>query len=278
MDLKAIVLDIDGTLLNGEKIISSRTKEKLIQAQKDGIKVILASGRPTKGMLPLAEELEMDTYEGFLVSYNGAEVFDVKTEETLFQQAISPELTNKILKHLADYNIVTMVDQEDYMYVNDAYFDIDFDVPAGHMNIVHYETRGGNFKVQEVDDFETVVKKPVNKILIAGNPTYLEKHHEAMRAPFADEVTAAFSAPFYFEYTDLGIDKAKALDEVLPEMGILPENIVSFGDGQNDRSIIEYAGIGVAMENAVPEILDIADEVTTSNDADGIAEFLDQYI
>ena len=86
MELKAIVMDIDGTLLNKEKIISTRTKNKLIEAQKKGIKIVLASGRPTQGMLPLARELEMDTYEGFLISYNGSQVYDVKTKEILFNQ------------------------------------------------------------------------------------------------------------------------------------------------------------------------------------------------
>lgn len=277
MELKAIVLDIDGTLLNEEKIISTRTKDKLIEAQKKGIKVVLASGRPTQGMIPLAEELEMDKYEGFLVSYNGSQVYDVKTNEVLFNQAIPTNLANDILKHLSDFDVVPMVDHGEQMYVNNAFFDIGYEVPTGHINIVHYEVRGGNFKVCEVDDFSTVIKEPVNKILVAGNPDYLQKHYEAMCAPFEKSTTAAFSAPFYFEYTDQGIDKAKALGEVFPDMGILPENTVSFGDGQNDRSIIEYAGIGVAMGNAVQEILDIADEVTTSNAEDGIASFLDQF-
>lgn len=277
MKLKAIVMDIDGTLLNEEKLISTRTKDKLIEAQKKGIKVVLASGRPTQGMLPLAEELEMNKYEGFLVSYNGSQVYDVKTKEILFNQAIPTDLANRILNHLSKFEVVPMVDQDDYMIVNNAFFDIKSEVPSGYMNIVHYEVRGGNFKVYEVDDFSKGIKKPVNKILVAGNPDYLQKHHEAMRAPFKDLITAAFSAPFYFEYTDQGIDKARALDEVFPKMGISPENIISFGDGQNDRSIIEYAGIGVAMRNAVPEILELADEVTHSNSEDGIANFLDQY-
>lgn len=88
MNLKMIVLDIDRTLLNEDKVISTRTKNKLIKAQQKGIKVVLASGRPTQGMLSLAEELEMDKYEGFLVSYNGSQVYDVKTKEILFNQAI----------------------------------------------------------------------------------------------------------------------------------------------------------------------------------------------
>lgn len=277
MDLKVIVMDIDGTLLNEERIISSRTKAKLIEAQKKGIKVVLASGRPTQGMLPLAEELEMAKYDGFLVSYNGSQVYDVKTKEILFNQAIPVDLANDILKHLADFNVVPMVDREEYMYVDNAFFDINYEVPAGHLNIVHYEVRGGNFKVREVDEFSEVIKAPVNKILVAGNPAYLEKYYEAMREPFRNLTTTAFSAPFYFEYTDQGIDKAKALSEVFPDMGITAENMISFGDGQNDRSIIEYAEIGVAMSNAVPEILDLADEVTTSNNEDGIADFLDKF-
>lgn len=275
MELKAIVLDIDGTLLNEEKKLTNRTKEKLIQAQKKGIKLILASGRPTQGMLHLAEKLEMDTYEGYLVSYNGSSIYDVKTKEVIFNQTISKKLTKEILRHLAKFNVVTMVDYKDYIYVNDAYFDIDYEIPTGYQNIVHYESRGGNFKVIEADDLAVAINTPVNKILVAGKPSYLKENYKEMMTPFENEVTAAFSAPFYYEYTDLGIDKAKALHEVFPKMGIKPENIVSFGDGQNDRSIIEYAGVGVAMGNAVSEIKDIADEITNTNDSDGIAKFLD---
>src|SRR5690625_4201969 len=178
MELKAIVMDIDGTLLNKEKIISTRTKNKLIEAQKKGIKIVLASGRPTQGMLPLARELEMDTYEGFLISYNGSQVYDVKTKETLFNQAIPIDIAKEILNHLSKYEVVAMVDQEDYMFVNDVFFDISHQVPARFMNIVHYEVRGGDFKVCEVDDFEDVIKNPVNKILVSGDPNYLKEHYK----------------------------------------------------------------------------------------------------
>lgn len=277
IDLKAIVLDIDGTLLNDENLIDSRTKNKLIEAQEKGIKVILASGRPTTGVLPLAEELKMDEYEGFIVSYNGSEVYDVKTEEVVFNQGIPTKLAQAILKHLSNFNVVPMVDRKDYMYVSDAYPDMEIFTPTGHLNIVHYEARNGNFKIQEVDDFSTVIQEPVNKILVTGEPDYLEKHYQEIREPFTDQTTAAFSTPFYYEFTDQGIDKANALNEVFPKMGIEAENMIAFGDGQNDLSIIEYAGIGVAMGNAVPEIKEIADEVTLSNIEDGIADFLDRF-
>lgn len=277
MDLKAIVMDLDGTLLNDQKLMSPRTKEKLIEAQKQGITVVLASGRPTNGMLDLADELELDQYEGYLVSYNGSSVYDAKTKEFVFTQGLPMDLAKKILNHLSRFDVVPMVDIDDTMYVTDAYFDIDFPVPAGHLSIVQYEVRGGNFKVCEVDHYDEVIDRAINKILVAGNPTYLEENIDAMRAPFIEEATIAFSAPFYFEYTDKGVDKARALNEFLPKLGIEPENVIAFGDGQNDRSIIEFAGIGVAMGNAVPEILEIADEVTKTNEEDGIAEILDRF-
>lgn len=277
MIIKAIVLDIDGTLLNTGKIISEKTKQALIAAQEKGIKVILASGRPTTGMLELAEQLEMTKYEGFLVSYNGARVTDCLTKKVLFNQAMSIETGQAILEHLKNFDVIPMIDKEDYLYVNDVYSGM-LDLPDGAFNIIEYEARGGNFKLSEIDDLAAFATFPINKILIAAQPEYLQKIAPALHAPFDEIVTAAFSAPFYFEFTDKGIDKAKALNTVFPEMGIHSENIIAFGDGHNDRSIIEYAGIGVAMGNAVDALKEIADDVTLSCDEDGIAAGLEKYL
>lgn len=277
MIIKVIVLDIDGTLLNTGKIISEKTKQALIAAQEKGIKVILASGRPTTGMLELAEQLEMTKYEGFLVSYNGARVTDCLTKGVLFNQAMSIETGQAILEHLKKFDVIPMIDKEDYLYVNDVYSGM-LDLPDGAFNIIEYEARGGNFKLSEIDDLAAFATFPINKILIAAQPEYLQKIAPALHAPFDEIVTAAFSAPFYFEFTDKGIDKAKALNTVFPEMGIHSENIIAFGDGHNDRSIIEYAGIGVAMGNAVDALKEIADNVTLSCDEDGIAAGLEKYL
>lgn len=277
MDLKAIVLDLDGTLLNSKKIVSPGTKQKLIEAQEKGIKVILASGRPTPAMMQIAGELELDKYEGYVVSYNGGSVYDAKTKKIVFQQLISEELSKDILNHVGQYDVVPMVVIEDCIYVTDAFFDIDYPLPAGYKMVVEYESRMAPFKVTEVDDFNVVVDRPLNKILLAGRPDYLAKNWEALSAPFLGQTTSVFSTPFYFEFTDVGVDKAYALHEFLPKLGIKPENVIAFGDGQNDRSIIEYAGVGVAMANAVPEILKLADKVTKSNDEDGIVEMLNRF-
>ncbi|MGX7125488.1 Cof-type HAD-IIB family hydrolase [Enterococcus viikkiensis] len=277
MDIKAIVLDIDGTLLTSKKRISPKTKQALLDAQEKGIKVILASGRPTTGMFELAEQLEMAKYEGYLVSYNGSRVTDCKTKKVLFNQAMSVETGQAILEHLKKFDVMPMIDKEDYMYVNDVYNN-NLELPEGDFNIIRYESRGGNFKLCEIDDLAAFATFPINKILIAAQSEYLQENVEAIHAPFDEVVTAAFSAPFYFEFTDKGIDKAKALNTVFPALGIHSYNMIAFGDGQNDRTIIEYAGIGVAMGNAVEELKAVADDVTLSCDEDGIAAGLANYL
>lgn len=101
MDIKAIVLDIDGTLVTTEKVISKKTRDILIKAQENGIKVILASGRPTRGMWHLAEELELDKHNGYLVSFNGARVTDCETKEVLFNQALDTGCVERICCQLS---------------------------------------------------------------------------------------------------------------------------------------------------------------------------------
>lgn len=277
MTIKAIVLDIDGTLLTSEKKISEKTKQSLIHAQKKGVKVILASGRPTSGMLSLAKELLMDVYEGFLVSYNGAVAMDCLTHQPIFSKVIPDDSAKKILNHLKQFQLIPMINDETYMYVNDVYNN-QLQLPDGPFNIIEYESRGGQFLLCEVKDLAEFVDFPLYKILIAGDPEYLQQNHLAIKEPFLDQVTAAFSAPFYLEFTMKGIDKAKALNEIAAQLSITQNEILSFGDGQNDRSIIEYAGTGIAMGNAVDELKEIADDVTLSNDEDGIAVALEKYL
>lgn len=277
MTIKGIVLDIDGTLLTDEKVISEKTKQTLINAQKNGVKVILASGRPTTGMYGYAKELAMDQFEGLLVSFNGASVVDCKTDEELFNQALSVTNAKEVLEHMKQFDVRPMINKDEYMYVNNVYDNL-LELPDGPFNIIEYESRGGNFKLCEIDDLAAFVDFPLNKILIAADAVYLQEHHQAMAASFENRLSAMFTAPFYFEFTDKGIDKAKALDTVLPQFGLQAEELIAFGDGHNDASIIEYAGIGVAMENAVDALKEIADEITLSNNEDGIIVLLEKYL
>lgn len=278
--IDTIVCDIDGTLLTNNRIISPKTKDALIKAQEKGIKVILASGRPTSGMVHLAEELKMDQHHGFIISFNGACVTDCETNEIIYEQTISRDIASQLFDHLKSFDVIPMIAHENTMYVNDVF---DGMIPLRHNsntleNIIEYEARGGNFQLAEMHDLTHIAGLPIHKVLIAGKPEYLDNHHFAMQEPFSKVLTSSFSAPFYYEFTDKGVDKAATLDKVLTSLGHNHDTVIAFGDGHNDLTLIKYAGIGCAMGNAVPEVLEAADTITLSNDEDGIAEKLYELI
>lgn len=278
MNIKVIILDIDGTLLNTKKQLTPKTKDALIKAQELGAIVVLASGRPTPGLRDLAKELQLEKHHGLLVSFNGSIVTDCTTNEVLFNEAMSVEEGKAVLEHMKKFNVRPMIDKGEYMYVNDVYDNIVTYGDNQSINVIQYESRGGKYKLCEKDDLAAFVDYPLNKILTAGDESYLKEHYQEMMEPFKDTLSCMFTGPFYFEFTAKGIDKAKALDTVLIPRGYKVEEMIAFGDGHNDASMIKYAGIGVAMGNAVDDLKAIANEVTLSNDNDGIVHTLKKYI
>ncbi|MFR7592698.1 MAG: Cof-type HAD-IIB family hydrolase [Longibaculum sp.] len=278
MSIKVIIMDVDGTLTNGKKVVTPKTKEALLKAEEAGAILILASGRPTSGLMDLAKELKMDQHHGLLVSYNGSKVVDCETNETLFNQALSVEEGKAVLEHMKSFDRVRpMIDKDGYMFVNNVY-DNWITWKGEPFDVIQYESRGGKFKLCEIDDLAEFVDFPLNKILTTSDPEYLQAHYQEMMEPFKDTLSCMFTGDFYFEFTAQGIDKAKALDTVLIPMGYKKEEMIAFGDGHNDASMVKYAGVGVAMANAVQDLKDIADEVTLSNEEDGIAVSLYKHM
>lgn len=266
-NIKVIVMDVDGTLTNDEKRITQKTKDALIKAQEMGIILVLASGRPTTGLNDFAKELEMDKHHGLLVSYNGSQVIDFTTGKVLFNQPLTILEIKNILKHLKNFNITPMIDDGKHIYVENL----------NGLN-VDYEAKGGKFILEKVADLEDFINFESNKILTSGDPEYLKEIYDDMKNPFNNELSCMFTAPFYVEYTAKGIDKAKALDTVFSSLGYNKDQVIAFGDGHNDASMVSYAGVGVAMSNAVDELKEIADYVTLSNEEDGIAYALSKFV
>lgn len=272
-----ILMDIDGTLVSSSRTVLEETKRTLLRAQSMGITLALASGRPTSGLLALGKELLMHENHGLFISYNGSRVTDCETMQILFNQPLSVEEGKAVLQHMKQFEVYPMIDKGTHMYVNDVY-------PApithhkGQVNIVEVEARAGGYLLCEQSDLVEFLDYEVNKILTAGEPSYLQAHYQEMMEPFADRLNCMFTAPWYFEFTAKGVDKAKAIDSVVRPMGIAPEEMIAFGDGMNDLSMITYAGTGVAMENAVQPLKDAAQYITASNDEDGIAKALKHFI
>lgn len=278
MAIKAIALDIDGTLTNDDKVITPRTHEALLAAQETGIKLILASGRPAQGLKALGAELELPSHGGIYVAFGGANVEGAQTGECYFSQAIPEDQLRLLIEHIKQFDVIAWLNEGRKLYVTDAYRCMISDGQGGTRNIIKYERDACDMRICEVDDLMELASHPQNKLLCAGNPDYLKQHYQQMSAPFTETLSASFTAPWYYEFMAPGVDKAHALEGSLGKLGIDASEVIAFGDAQNDVGMLKWAGVGVAMGNATKEAKAASDMVCADNNHDGIAEALAQLL
>ena len=164
----------------------------------------------------------------------------------------------------------------EYMHTTDIFGCI-LNLNGEPFNIVQYESRGNNYILCEHKDLAEWVDFPVEKILTAGDPEYMRAHFEEMQAPFVERLSCMFTADFYFEYTAKDVNKATAIESACSKLGITRDEMIAFGDAENDLPMLEYAGLGVAMANAVEAVKAAADEITLDNNSDGIAASLQKH-
>ena len=265
MEYKLIALDLDGTLKDSNNQITPKTREALIQVQKQGVKIVLASGRPTAGLRYEAKELMLDQFGGYLLSFNGARVASVKTNETIYEQTLTVEDAQKIYQRAKQFDLACMTYKNDMIYTED----IDDEY-------VCVESKINDIEKNQVISFIEILENPIHKVLLTGKPDYVASIEAEFKKPFGDNLSIYRSAPFFLEVMAKGIDKAASLDRLAKILNIKQEEVMAFGDGYNDLSMIEYAGLGVAMENAVDDVKQRANMITKSNNEDGIAYVLSQ--
>lgn len=263
---KALVLDIDGTLTNSKKEITPATRQAIQDLMKHGQKVILASGRPTPGMRRYEKELELEKYGGYLLSFNGAKIVDCYTGEIIYQKLLPLSLLPGLYRFADDNGcgLITYLGSEVISaFPPDKY--------------VELEARINGLPVREVDNFTEFVDFDINKCLMTAEPEKAERLEQELRERYGTHADIYRSEPYFIEIVPKNVNKGASLDRILPVLGVVRENTVCCGDGFNDISMIEYAGVGVAMENAQQAVKDAADYVTTSNDEDGLIQVIEKY-
>ena len=263
---RAIALDLDGTLTNHEKVVTPKTREALLKAAAKGAVIILASGRPTYGIEPVAECLELNQRGGYILSYNGGNIVNAQTGEKLFSQFLPDNVIPELYAYAKEHG---------HALLGYAGNEIITEMPDDQY--VKEESRINKMNIRKVDNlFESLEPHPT-KLLMTGDPTLMLKAEEELVEKLGDRMDIFRSAPFFLELVPKGIDKAKSLTRLLTIINLTPADLIAFGDGYNDLSMLKLAGMGVAMENAAPEVRAEADYVTLSNEEDGVAAALAHF-
>ncbi len=204
MQYKLLVLDLDGTLTNSKKEISERTKATLLKVQQKGVKIVLASGRPTYGIVPLAEELELAKYGGYILSFNGGTIINWQTKEVIHESVLNTD-NLPVLHKIAQNNKVDIISYENENIISES----------TENEYIQYESFLNKMPVKKVDSFIDAIKLPVPKCLMVGNPDVLIKLEQEMKEQFNREMNIYRSEPFFLELNPLNIDKARSLQILL---------------------------------------------------------------
>ncbi|TKD68229.1 Cof-type HAD-IIB family hydrolase [Pseudalkalibacillus hwajinpoensis] len=266
MTYKMIVLDLDDTLLNTKQMISVRNKEALMKAQEAGLKVVLASGRPTFGMIPFAEELSLADYESFILSFNGGKIINCHSNEEFFSQTLTIEAVQRL------YEISLHEDVYIHTYIGDEI------ITAEENPYTTIESELTGLPIKVVDSFMDGVTAPVVKVLMVGEPEHLKKVEKKLQKELGEEFSVMRSKPYFLEFTDKGITKATSLEKLINECEIKREEVIAVGDSYNDQEMIEFAGLGVAMGNAPDDIKKISDYIADTNENDGVAKVVEKFL
>lgn len=268
MKYKLLVLDVDGTLLNDEREISKRTLAALLKVQQMGVRIVLGSGRPTYGLMPLAKTLELGNYGGFVLSYNGCQIIKAQNGEILFERRINPEMLPYLEKKARKNGFAIFTYHDDTLIT---------DSPDNEY--IKNEALLNNLKIIKEDEFSTAIDFAPCKCMLVSDKEKaligLEQHWEKRLAGTLD---AFRSEPYFLEVVPCGVNKANTLGALLEHLGVTREEVIAVGDGVCDVTMLQLAGMGVAMGHSQDSVKVCADYVTASNEEDGVALAVEKLI
>ncbi len=268
-DIKVVALDLDGTLTNSEKKVTPATRAIIDKAREQGVKIVLASGRPHIGIKGVADELDIFDKGGYILSYNGGQILDCKSGKILLRKKIDPACFKEICEigkkfpnvYPVTYDEVGIIGETtDYKYVKQEEFNCS--IPS-----------------RKVDNlYEEVKHMDIVKFMVVGEHEDLEPVREYLQEKFPYELSIYYSELYFLEIMAPNIAKDKSLAFLLSEFGMSKENLMACGDGLNDLPMLEYAGLSVAMANACHEAKKAADFITKSNNEDGVGYAIEKFV
>lgn len=271
MSYKLVAIDMDGTLLNSKGQVSDRTRQAVYQAGKKGVYVILATGRILKSAVNHAMELDLNKP---IISSNGAVIID-ENKEIIYQKPIN----SKSVKEISEIG-----QSEDiyFHFYDDAnfYSKVYIEEVLNFYNSDESKKRGNEIKINLFENVDEIIRnKDINvyKFLFIDNDRS-KLDNLKYKLKDLENINICSSWGNNLEVTDKDVSKGNGLKYLCNKLNISPEDVIAIGDNENDISMIEYAGLGVAMGNGVEKTKSISDLITATNDEDGVAKVIEKYI
>lgn len=274
MDIKLIAIDLDGTLLDSEGFLSKENKEAIQKAKEKGVRVVLCTGRPLRAMTHLLAEAELMDEEDIAITYNGGLIQKSKTGEVIHEMTHNREESLDIYQLGQKLNLPVNFIDLDYVY-EPAY-------PKGAESIYmtsHQEVPKENALEYVNLDIDNLPKPfKINKIVMSRPSEELDAAIPEIPDEYYDKYNIYKSQSFILEVLPLNVDKGFSMRLIGKELGLEKEEIMGIGDQENDLSLVENAGLGIAMENAIGPVKEAADYITYSNDANGVAHAIKKFV
>jgi Cof subfamily protein (haloacid dehalogenase superfamily) len=254
---RVVASDIDGTLVNSKGEVSARTRAALDRAREQGALLIFVTGRPPRWMDSVIEETGAS---GLAILANGALVYDLGTREIVRQHSLHPASAERLVKAIrAEIPGVTFAVESGEGFIHEPDYLPSWPAPD-----------------RAVGDLAQMLRNPVAKLLVKHPHRGPDDIHPIVAEIAGEDATVTYSGDVLLEVSGAGISKASTLEVVCAEHGVGPEGVVAFGDMPNDVPMLAWAGHGVAVANAHTSVFEVADEVTASNDDDGVAQVLER--
>lgn len=265
-DIKIVVMDMDGTLLNSAKIVSDYTKNLLKKLSGKGYKLGIASGRPIIGLKRTVTSLGLEAYINFMTGSNGAELYDVdKDKENCFYQ-LSPKIIDEIINLYKPFGLNPYVYQGDNCYAYKSDGTIERAANNNHLGIV-------------LCNLKEEIKTSQSKLVLSTPPEKMKQVEAFYEQHKSNKYRAFKSQEDMFEFVHPELSKVYGIAYYCKQHGHSIEEVVAFGDTTNDIEMIKECGTGVCMCNGTEDAKSVADIVTKyNNDEDGLAKELENIL
>ena len=268
MPIELIAIDLDGTLLTNEKKISLKVKDTLAKAKEKGIKVVLCTGRPLPGVMNFLKELNLEEVGDYAITYNGALVQKTYDGTAIAHHTMTFDNFLEVEAMSRKIGVHCQTLDEKAIYTSNK-------------DISPYTVRESSLvnmpiKYRSVEEMDPNLI--ISKMMMVDEPAVLDRGIEQLPPSFYEKYTVLKSEPFYLEVLNKAASKGQALKDLSDILSIPRENIMAIGDNENDRDMLVFAGIGVAMGNAVDGIKAISDHITHTNELDGVATVIENLV